>query len=394
MTPFLTLDEVDLNGQNVFLRLDLNMPLDDNGHVTDQSRLFASKRTLEYLRDHGAKTLIVTHLGRPKGIDASLSTLLLKESIEKLLGKSIAFAQTMDEARNALFTLANGDFVLLENSRFWAGEESNDENFSKELAGLASIYVNDAFSVSHRKHASVYGVPLLMPVRVAGYQLLNEITHLRKLTHDPKHPILTIVAGSKVSTKLALLKSLLNFSDKVIVGGAMANTFFVALEQMPKGLSFYEESMLDDAKSLYEEFSETLILPIDVVVADTINNPSTISEVNIMNVPRSLQVLDIGTQSIEMIEEEAAQAMTILWNGPVGVFEKPPFDKGSRAIGDIITKRTAEGAITIAGGGDTLACIGDKKDEFTFVSTAGAAFLEYLEKNDLPGVEILRKKSS
>jgi phosphoglycerate kinase len=335
----------------------------------------------------------VTHIGRPKERESSLSTQVLLPLLADGLQTDILFAKTVDDAKKCLESCADGDFVLLENIRFWKEEEAGDSDFSKELADICDVYVNEAFSVSHRKHASVYGVPKHMATRIAGYNLMREVSYLQKICRTeestPPRFILSLVGGSKVSTKMKLLDSLLKMSKLVVLGGGMANTFLVAAGKLKPGKSFYEDNFLDDARDLLSRYPLKILLPIDGVVTDSLDDPKITMTLDIVNVPPKYSVVDIGPKTIQMIKDKCSLAHSILWNGPFGVFEKPPFDAGSRHIAAILAASTREERITIAGGGDTLACLGALKDDFSFASTAGGAFLEYLEECSLPGVQIL-----
>ncbi|MBX9977511.1 MAG: phosphoglycerate kinase [Alphaproteobacteria bacterium] len=392
MNNLLSLDDIDVSGKKVFLRVDLNMPMKD-GQIQDVSRLDASIKTLKALKEKSARTLVVTHMGRPKEKESSLSTHVLLPFLKEALDIDVMFAATVDNAKTSLESCNDGDFILLENIRFWKEEEQGDSNFSKELANMCDVYVNEAFSVSHRKHASVYTIPKHMDTRIAGYNLMHEVSYLQQLCHTtdttPPKFILSLVGGSKVSTKMKLLESLLTMSKLVVLGGGMANTFLVAAGKLKPGNSFYENDFLDDARDLLSRYPLKILLPIDGVVTDSLDNPNTTMALDIVNVPAKYSVVDIGPKTIQMIKDKCSLAHTILWNGPFGVFENPPFHSGSRHIAAILAEATREGTTTIAGGGDTLACLGPLKDDLSFVSTAGGAFLEYLEECTLPGVQIL-----
>ncbi len=381
MGGFLTLENADVAGKNVFLRLDLNMPVDDEGNVTDTSRLDASMQTLLALKEKGAKTLIVTHRGRPQKREEALSTKILLPLLEEKLHQKVKFSETLEHAQEMLQTLEEGQFVLLENIRFWKGEEENESDFSADLASLCSIYVNDAFSVSHRKHASVYGVPKRMEVRIAGYNLLTEVTYLKQFCEkgwgeapNAKTYTLSLLGGAKVSTKMKLLESLLKLSTLIIPGGGMANTFLVAAGLLKPGASFYEKDFLEEAGAFLRKNPLKFMLPIDAIVVDDLDHPTLTMTLDIVNVPPKLKIVDIGPKTRQMIEDKVSLASTIVWNGPFGVFEKKPFDEGSASIVHSLSKRTKEGATTLVGGGDTLACLGDDKKNLSFVSTAGGPF--------------------
>ena len=389
MNPFLTLDDVELKGQNVLLRLDLNMPFEGED-VRDPTRLQVSYKTLQKLKDSGAKTLIVTHMGRPKGMDKSLSTKKLIPVLESFMNAKVHFCDKVEKIEAALNQAQEGEFILFENVRFFKGEEADDDAFAKELSKPFSIFINDAFSVSHRAHASVHAVTKFIPLRVAGYHFLDEVNHLNDVFDPEKRPVVAIIGGSKVSTKIKILENLLKVCDFIIVGGAMANTFLVANGALKPGASLFEADFIQEAKNILNRNFLKFILPRDGVVTNDVKNPEQVIKVDIVNVPKIYQLVDIGAKTLERIKETLEGAKTIIWNGPVGVFEQKPFDKGSIEIAKLLAEKTEnEGVITIAGGGDTLACLGEYKDKLTYVSTAGGAFLEWLEGRELPGVKVL-----
>lgn len=388
MDLFLTLDDVELKHQNVMLRLDLNMPFDGE-KVRDTTRLDSSLETLLKLHKSGARTVIVTHIGRPSGVDKKLSTKKLLPLLEKKIGAKVHFHDGIDDLNKALENIEDGEFILLENIRFCEGEEKNDEDFSKRLSKPFSIYVNEAFSVSHRAHASVHGAALNIPLKIAGYHFKQEIEHLSSVFDPEKRPVVAIIAGSKVSTKMKVLDNLFKVCDFVIIGGAMANTFLVASGALKSGASLYEPDFVEEARNLINRHFHKLILPRDAVCADKIQGHTQVLSVDIVNVPKTYHVADMGAKSILRIREICEGAKTIIWNGPVGVFEVEPFNKGSLEIAKILAELTQKGITTIAGGGDTLSAIEPYKDKLTYTSTAGGAFLEWLEGGDLPGVKVL-----
>lgn len=390
MNLFLTLDDVNLKGQNVLLRLDLSMPFEGD-RVRDTSRLDASLKTLKKLHNDGARTVIVTHIGRPKGMDSSLSTQKILPLLEEKLNAFIDFCPDIKDLSGAVKNLKDGDFILLENIRFYEGEEKDEENFSKTLAAPFDIYVNDAFSVSHRSHASVHGVTSFIPTKLAGYYFLEEVHALSTLFDPSKKPLVALVGGAKVSTKIPLLEHLLTQCDFVIVGGAMANTFLRANGTLPEGKSLVEEDYLNFARTLLHRHFHKLILPRDGVCTDSLENSTHILKVDIVNVPKTYAVVDMGTKSLAHIKEICKGAKTILWNGPVGVFEIPPFDEGSKAIASMLVDLTQKGVTTIAGGGDTMAALGSQKSGLSYASTSGGAFLAWLEGADLPGIKALER---
>lgn len=390
-------EKTDLKGKVVLVRLDLNVPA-DQGKVTDTTRISRVKPTIDALRKRGAKIAILSHFGRPKSArDEAFSLKFLLPSLEKEWGTPVAFADDCigDAARKAIAALKDGDVLLLENVRFHAGEEKDDPAFAKQLADLGSFYVNDAFSVSHRAHASVHGIAKLLPSD-AGLTMDAEIAALEAAVAKPRRPVAAIVGGSKVSTKLDLLGNLVTKMDVLVLGGGMANTFLTSRGWKPEK-SLYEPDMLDTARAISakaEESGCSIILPTDGVMAEDYAPDAKHGVYARPAIPADWQVLDIGPDSVKLIEEALAACKTIVWNGPLGVFEMPNFAKGTTALAQWVAARTKSGQVTsVAGGGDTVAALGQAgvMDDFTYVSTAGGAFLEWLEGKDLPGVSILAK---
>ena len=389
MDLFLTLDDIELKGQNVMLRLDLNMPWDGD-QIRDTTRLDTALETLKKLRDSGAHTAIVTHMGRPQGADPKLSTEKLLPLLESKIKAKIRFEKSVDDLGQSLSDIGDGEFVLLENIRFNKEEEQNDEDFSKRLSKPFNIYVNEAFSVSHRAHSSVHGAVAHIPLKIAGYNFKKELEYLSSVFDPENRPVVAIVAGAKVSTKMKVLDNLFKICDFIIIGGAMANTFLVATGALKEGSSLYEPDFVEEARNIVNRNFHKIILPRDAVCADDIDNPKQILTVDIVNVPKTYKVADIGPKSIARMKEICEGVKTIIWNGPMGVFEKKPFDSGSLEVAKMLSElTTSKNITTIAGGGDTLASMGSYKDQISYVSTAGGAFLEWLEGGDLPGVKIL-----
>ncbi len=394
----------DLNvaNQRVLVRMDLNLPRKD-GFILDYTRIERSLKTIEYLAEKGAKVILLSHLGRPKGsysLDLSLAP--IADSLEKFLNKKVEFASNIFNANltEKIKNLKQGGVLLIENLRFHKGEEANDQNFIARLAELGDFYVNDTFSCSHRKHASIYGIAQILP-SAAGFLLEDELDNIEKILQRPKKPILALIGGSKVSSKLGLLKSLINKVDILAIGGAMANSFLKAMN-MDIGQSIYEEDLLDSALEILELAKNAnckIILPRDFIISDNMNRPqyteiqkaSRFSK-DSSNIGKNM-IFDIGPDSLKEIEEAIDNSETIIWNGPVGAFEISEFDISSRQIARIIASKTKyDGKISIAGGGDTLAAIktcGLNK-AFSYISTGGGAFLEWLEGKELPGVEVLK----
>ena len=395
MKQFLTLDDVDVSHKTVLIRADLNVPM-QGALVTDLTRISRLIPTLKELVDHHAKVIIISHFGRPKGQPSEKESLKhLLPALSKAFKQPVSFSNDCigDEAMTAAKALQPGQILLLENLRFHAGEEQNDPDFALELAKLGDIYVNDAFSCSHRAHASVVRLPLLLP-SYAGRGMQAELEALTRVLTDPKRPLMAIVAGSKISTKLDLLHNLVQKVNYLVVGGGMANTFLSALGH-PIGLSICEENMLDTANQIMTQAKSSncrVILPTDVAVTTDIKASNPRHVVPISHVQDLDKIVDIGEETISHIRALLAACATVVWNGPVGIFEIHPFDAGSTAIARSIADQTKKGnLISIAGGGDTLAALAQAKcdKDFTYTSTAGGAFLEWLEGKTLPGVEAL-----
>ncbi|MDD2840775.1 MAG: phosphoglycerate kinase, partial [Rickettsiales bacterium] len=369
--------------------------------IIDDTRIKATIPTIEYLIKNGAKVVLTSHLGSPKGaFSDELSLKLVLQRLKELMPKvKFNFSedcigeQTKKDVKNTNF----GEVILLENLRFHAGEEDNDENFAKDLVKStgAEIYVNDAFSTCHRKHASMVGLPAMLPA-YAGFTLEEELENLTELVSNPEKPVMVIVGGSKVSTKLELLRALVKKYEYVVVGGGMANTFLYALEK-PTGNSLKEEELKNDALSLLKEAEEShckVILPVDVVVASQVAENQPVKTVSIDNVQKNDIIVDLGEKTIALIEETLNKCKTVIWNGPIGIYEISPFNKGTDDLAEIIAKLTSKAKIkSVAGGGDILAALNKAHltEEFTYVSTAGGAFLKWLEKGKLPAVEKILK---
>ena len=397
MPKFRTLDDIDMKGKRVLVRADLNVPM-KNGEVTDTSRIDRQAPTIRELSDKGAKVIVLSHFERPKGKTVpSMSLRPIAPALAKAVGKPVAFAEDCvgDIAKAAISKLGNGDVLLLENTRFHAGEEANDPAFANQLASLGDIYVNDAFSAAHRAHASTEGLAHLLP-SAAGRSMQAELEHLHKALGDPQRPVMAVVGGAKVSTKIALLENLIAKVDVLAIGGAMANTFFGA-ERREIGKSLHERDQYETALSIVHKATETgcvLLLPTDVVAAKEFKENAAHRTVEIGHVHKDETILDIGPATIAEFENRLLTAATVVWNGPLGAFETPPFDKGTVAAAKAVAKRTQDGdLISVAGGGDTVAALNKAgvTDKFTYVSTAGGAFLEWLEGRELPGMAALEQ---
>ena len=395
MAQFLTLDDVDVSLKTVLVRADLNLPM-QNGVVTDATRVERLVPTIKELMNKHAKIILMSHFGRPKGQRHEKESLKqLLPALEKVFGQSVLFANDCIglEAMGLAKNLQPGEILLLENLRFHDAEEKNDVTFAKALASLADIYINDAFSCSHRAHASVVAITQNLPA-IAGRGMQSELEALDRVLGRPKHPLMAIVAGSKVSTKLELLQNLIQKVDFLVVGGGMANTFLKALGR-PIGQSLCELEMIDTAHSILEAAKISgcnVILPQDVVVTTNIKSQGLRRIVSISDVQPEDKIVDIGERTIETICSKLATCATVIWNGPVGIFEILPFDVGSVEIAKEIAAQTQKGSlISVAGGGDTLAALAHAgcSDKFTYTSTAGGAFLEWLEGKTLPGVAAL-----
>lgn len=394
----------NLAGKCVLVREDLNVPLNEQFHITDDSRIVAALPTLNALLDQGARVVVVSHLGRPKGqVNPEFSLKPVFDRLRELLGQEKTqwcSAQDFDTIRSAVNQLNHGQLLLLENIRFYPGEEKNDPELAKQLGQLADIYVNDAFGTSHRAHASTEGVANYVETAVAGLLMNKEIEALGSVLKNPQMPFTAIIGGSKVSTKLTVLESLLSKVDCLIIGGAMIFTFLKS-QGLDVGNSMVEEDLLDTARKLMEDAKEKgvkVMLASDVVIADAFSADAHIKTVDVHDIESGWMGLDVGPQTIEEIENQLKSSRTVLWNGPLGVFEIKPFEAGTRAVADTLVKITQSGQCkTILGGGDTVAAIeqfGLAKDSFTHVSTGGGASLEFLEGKTLPGIAALEKKAA
>ena len=392
---FRTLDEADVRGKRVLVRVDLNVPV-ENGKVSDTTRIERVAATIREIADKGGKVILLSHFGRPKGPDPTQSLKLLAPAIADVLKRPVAFADDCvgERAADAVNAMKPGDILCLENTRFHRGEERNDPEFVAQLAALGDIFVNDAFSASHRAHASVEGLAHKLPA-YAGRAMQDELEALAKVLHSPIRPLAAIVGGAKVSTKLDLLGNLLTKVDILVIGGGMANTFLAA-RGYSVGKSLCERDLLPTAREIMNTAKATgreIVLPVDAVIAKTLaaNAPSRVVAVD--GVADDEMILDVGPRSIEHVCSVLARVKTLVWNGPFGAFELEPFDVGTVEIAEAAAELTAVGKIvTVAGGGDTVAALNaaGAADRFTYVSTAGGAFLEWLEGKPLPGVEVLK----
>jgi phosphoglycerate kinase len=396
MARFRTLDDIDVRGKRVLLRADLNVPIKD-GMVTDATRIERLGPTVETLINRGAKVIVMSHFGRPKGgPDPALSLQPLITSLEKAIGgRKVAFAADCvgDEARRVVAALEPGQVALLENLRFHQGEEANSLDFARALAELGDIYIDDAFSAAHRAHASIDALARLLPA-AAGKLMEAELKALAAALEAPKQPVLALVGGAKVSTKLDLLRFLIRKVDLLAIGGAMANTLLLA-EGKEVGRSLCERDMTETARQILALASGQncrIILPEDAVVAAELAPGTATRNVAIDAVPHGAMILDIGTRTVAAFGVALDEARTLVWNGPLGAFETPPFDRGTIAVARKVAGLTRAGKLlSVAGGGDTVAALAAAglNDELSYVSTAGGAFLEWLEGRELPGVAAL-----
>jgi phosphoglycerate kinase len=395
MPRFRTLDDLDVAGKRVLVRADLNVPVKD-GKVTDATRIERLAPTIEALIGKGAKVVVMSHFGRPKGPDPSQSLRPLVEPLSRAIGgRKVQFAPDCigPEAARVVDALQPGEVALLENLRFHAEEEKNDPDFAKQLAVLGDAYVDDAFSAAHRAHASIDALAHLLPA-AAGKNMRTELEALEAALGSPKRPVIALVGGAKVSTKLDLLKFMTGKVDKLAIGGAMANTFLYA-QGRPIGRSLCERDMADTARQILVEAKTRgcdIILPDDAVTAEELKPGVATRTVGVNAVPATAMILDIGPDSVARIAAALAASHTLVWNGPVGAFETAPFDRGTIAIAKKVAELTRDGQLmSVAGGGDTVAALAAAgvTDELTYVSTAGGAFLEWLEGRELPGVKAL-----
>jgi phosphoglycerate kinase len=398
MKPYKTLEDFNFKGMRVLVRADLDVPTDENGKVTNDARLHAALPTVQYLIQQGAKTILLGHKGRPSGervFDLSLKPLV--QPLTEMLGKNVLYNKYCagPQVENDVASMEEGDVLLLENSRFEAGETSNVEKLSQEFARLADIYINDAFATSHRAHASTVGVANFIEKKGIGKAFQKEVETLSKVLNSPKKPLLIIIGGSKISTKIGVLENLLTKADQIIIGGAMANTFLKA-KSYPVGKSLYEPESIDTARNILTAAGVTgcrIQLPHGVTVADELSPFIATRSVHIDDIKPNDMILDVGTRTLDVWKKIISEAGTILWNGPVGAFETEPFDEGTSFIANAVAESSA---FTVIGGGDTLAAVqksGVDISKFNYVSTAGGAMLEFLEGKELPALKALVENS-
>ncbi len=388
-----TIREVDIAGKRVFFRVDFNVPLDDYQNITDDARIRAVLPTLKYALDHRAKLIIGSHLGRPKGkVVPKMSLSPVAKRLGRLLEKDVKLAPDCigQDVGTMVSQMKEGDVLLLENLRFHPEEEKNNDEFAKALAALCDVYVNDAFAVSHRVNASVAAITKYAPVSAAGFLMQKELDYFKKAMANPQRPLVAVIGGAKVSGKLAALENMLKYVDKFIIGGAMANTFLKALGYSV-GKSLVEDDLIETAKEIMRKSAEKNIrfyLPIDAVVASRFEADAEIKKVTIQEIPQDWIVMDIGPATSLLYSEVLYDAKTIIWNGPMGVFEMDAFSRGSMAMVESIASSYA---LTIVGGGDTDVVVhkAGEVDRISYISTGGGAFLALMEGKTLPGVEAL-----
>jgi phosphoglycerate kinase len=383
----------EIHGKRALVRADFNVPLDENRQITDDTRIRAALPTLRLLLDRRAKPIVLSHLGRPKGKPEEKCSLSpVAERLGELLRKKVKFVDSTigQAAIDATNSLGDDEILLLENTRFLPGEEKNDAELSSELAKLGDLFVNDAFGAAHRAHASTEGITRHLRPSVAGLLMERELDYLGRAIGRAERPFVAILGGSKISGKIDVIEQLLPKVDGMLIGGAMACTFFRAMG-METGKSLVEEEKIDLARTLIEKWGPRLTLPHDATVAPSIEEGNKAHDVARNAIPQNEAMLDIGARTAESYARAIASAKTILWNGPMGVFEKPPFDKGTRAIADAMAHATDKGAVTIVGGGDSAAAVAQAglEKRMSHVSTGGGASLEFLEGKKLPGVEAL-----
>jgi phosphoglycerate kinase len=387
------LQDAFIRGKRAFVRVDFNVPLEPDGRVADDTRIRAALPTIEYLCDRGARVVLCSHLGRPKGgPDPKFSLRPVASHLASLTKHPVRFEATSagDAAVTATKALADGEILVLENTRFHAGEEKNDPALSQAFAALGDFYVNDAFGSAHRAHSSTAGVAGILRPAVAGFLMQKELDYLGRAVAQPKHPFVAILGGAKVSGKIDVIEALLPKVDGLLIGGAMACTFYRAMG-LETGTSLVEPDRVDLARDLLNRARMRLTLPHDAVVADSLDKPASARVVHREAIPADAAMFDIGPDSIASFSRAIASAKTILWNGPMGVFETPPFDKGTRAIARAMADATRGGAVTIVGGGDSAAAVAEAglESAMSHVSTGGGASLEFLEGKVLPGVAAL-----
>ncbi len=390
-----SINQIDFSEKKAFVRVDFNVPFDDAGRISDNSRIVAALPTIKYILSSGGSCILASHLGRPKGKTKDLSLSKLVPELEKLLSTKVLFSDDCigEKTESQCSRLKPGEVILLENLRFYKEETNADESFAKKLSNLAEIYVNDAYGTTHREHASTSTMAKFFDLKSPGILLENEIASLKKLMDNPSGPVTAIIGGAKVSSKISVIANMLDFVDNLIIGGGMAYTF-IKNNGGAIGDSIFEKDKLNDCSkiiSLAEQKNVNVFLPEDVVASNEFSNEGLKKAVNIYNIPKGWQGLDIGPSTISKFEKIVTESKTILWNGPMGVFEMSSFEQGTLAIAKSVAKATSNGAFSLIGGGDSVAAIKkfNLQDEVSFISTGGGAMLESLEGKILPGIKVL-----
>ena len=393
-----TIKDVDIAGKRVFIRVDFNVPMDKNQNITEDTRITTVLPTLEYALEKKAKVILASHLGRPKGkVVPEMSLKPVAAYLSNLLGREVKMApDCIGPAVAAMVeSLEEGDILLLENLRYHTGEEKNNVDLARELASFCDVFVNNAFAVSHRAHASVAAITDFVPVSVAGLLLATEMDYFNKAMKNPKRPLVAVLGGAKVSSKLAAIENMLNAVDKVIIGGAMANTF-LKCQGISVGKSVVEDDLIETARQVIEKAKDKnidFLLPVDAIAADKFDAAATPHTVKVSEIPEDLMVLDIGPETVASYSRAMEGAGTIVWNGPMGVFEMDAFSKGTMDLAAAIADSPA---LTIVGGGDTDAAVHKARvqDKMSYISTGGGAFLELMEGKTLPAVACLEKQGA
>ena len=390
-----SINQIDFSEKKAFVRVDFNVPFDDAGRISDNSRIVAALPTIKYILSSGGSCILASHLGRPKGKTKDLSLSKLVPELEKLLSTKVLFSDDCigEKTESQCSRLKPGEVILLENLRFYKEETNADESFAKKLSNLAEIYVNDAYGTTHREHASTATMAKFFDLKSPGILLENEIASLKKLMDNPSGPVTAIIGGAKVSSKISVIANMLDVVDNLIIGGGMAYTF-IKNNGGAIGDSIFEKDKLKDCSeiiSLAEQKNVNVFLPEDFVASNEFSNEGLKKAVNIYNIPKGWQGLDIGPLTISKFEKIVTESKTILWNGPMGVFEMPSFEQGTLAIAKSVAKATSNGAFSLIGGGDSVAAIKkfNLQDEVSFISTGGGAMLESLEGKTLPGIKAL-----
>ena len=394
----LTVEDLNPAGKRVLVRVDFNVPMDESLKITDDTRIRESLKTIQYLSDKGAKVILCSHLGRPKGVTEKLRLKPIAERLSQLLKKPVLALRDCvgPEVEKAVAGMKNGDVALLENVRFYPEEEKNNPDFAKKLAALADIYVNDAFGTAHRAHASTEGVTKFLSQSAAGFLMQKEIKYLGGALSDPQHPFVAIIGGSKISTKIDVIKHLMEIVDILVIGGGMSYTFLKS-EGHGIGKSIVEDDKMELARELIKQSIETdvpLLLPIDHIVSDAFDAKANVKTVLRGEIGPEWEGMDIGPKTIEKYATFIKTGKTIFWNGPVGVFEMEPFAKGTFAIAKLLAEASEKGAVTIVGGGDSVAAVTQMglAAKMSHISTGGGASLEFMEGKQLPGIVALTDK--